>query len=78
LPNIGIKYLTQLFNAVLLKGYFPAQWKAAQIILILKLGKPPNELTSYWPISPLPIVSKVFEKLFLKRLLPMVKKQINT
>jgi hypothetical protein len=27
LPIIGIKYLTQLFNAVLLKGYFSAQWK---------------------------------------------------
>jgi hypothetical protein len=27
LPIIGIKYLTQLFNAVLLKGYFLAQWK---------------------------------------------------
>jgi hypothetical protein len=43
LPIIGIKYLTQLFNAVLLKGHFPAQWKVAQIILILKPGKPPNE-----------------------------------
>jgi hypothetical protein len=67
LPIIGIKYLTQLFNAVLLKGYFPAQWKAAQIILILKPGKPPNELTSYRPISPLPIVPKDFEKLLFKR-----------
>jgi hypothetical protein len=46
LPTIGIKYLAQLFNAVLLKGYFPAQWKVVQIILILKPGKPPNELTS--------------------------------
>jgi hypothetical protein len=72
LPIIGIKYLTQLFNAVLLKGYFPTQWKVAQIILILKPGKP-NELTSYWSISLLPIVSKVFEKLILKRLLPMVE-----
>jgi hypothetical protein len=44
LPTIGIKYLTQLFNAVLLKGYFLAEWKVAQIILILKPGKPPNEL----------------------------------
>jgi hypothetical protein len=26
LPISGIKYLTQLFSAVLLKGYFPAQW----------------------------------------------------
>jgi hypothetical protein len=39
----------------------------------LKPGKPPNELTSYWPISLLPIVSKVFEKLLLKRLLPIVE-----
>jgi hypothetical protein len=63
LPVIGIKYLTQLFNVVLLKGYFAAQWKVAQIILILKPWKPPNELTSYRPMSLLPIVSKVFEKL---------------
>jgi hypothetical protein len=63
LPIIGIKYPTQLFNAVLLKGYFPAQWKVAQILLILKTGKPPEELTSYWPISLTPTVSEVFEKL---------------
>jgi hypothetical protein len=50
----------------LLKGYFPAQWKGTQIILILKLGKPPNELTSYQPIH-------LFEKLLLKRLLPVVE-----
>jgi hypothetical protein len=43
------------------------------MILILKPGKPPNELTSYRPISLLPIVSKVLEKLLLKRLLPIVE-----
>jgi hypothetical protein len=51
LLTIGIKYLTQLFNAVLLKEYFPVQWKVTQIILILKPGKFSNELTSYQPIS---------------------------
>jgi hypothetical protein len=56
----------------LLKRYFPTQWKVAQMILILKSGKP-NKLTSYWPISLLPIVSKVFEKVPLKRLLPAVE-----
>jgi hypothetical protein len=39
----------------------------------LKPGKPPNELISYRPISILPIVSKVFEKLLLQRLLPIVE-----
>jgi hypothetical protein len=42
---IGVTYLTKLFNAILFKGYFPAEWKVPQIILILKPGKPPNELT---------------------------------
>jgi hypothetical protein len=36
LPIIGIKYLTQLFNAILLINYFLTQWKVAQTILILK------------------------------------------
>jgi hypothetical protein len=39
----------------------------------LKPGKPPNELTSYRPISLLPIVSKVFENILLKRPLPVVE-----
>jgi hypothetical protein len=42
LPPVGVKYITQLLNASLLLGYFPNQWKVAQIILLLKPGKPPN------------------------------------
>jgi hypothetical protein len=30
LPPIGIRFLTQLFNAALLQGYYPAQWKVAK------------------------------------------------
>jgi hypothetical protein len=66
LPIIGIKYFTKLFNTVLLKQYFPAKWKVAEIILILKPGIPHKELTSYQPISLLPTVSKVSENLLLK------------
>jgi hypothetical protein len=73
LPTLCIQYLTQLFNAILYCGYFPSQWKVAQIILIPKPGKPPHQLSSYRPTSLLPIASKVFEKLHLKRLLPLVE-----
>ena len=45
--------------------------------MIPKLGKPVNEVTSYRPISLLPILPKLFEKLFLKRLKPILdEKQI--
>jgi hypothetical protein len=57
----------------MLTGYFPAQWKVAKIILHLKPYKPPNEPMSYRPISLLPILSKVYEKLLLSRLLPIVE-----
>jgi hypothetical protein len=40
--------------------------------MILKPGKNPNDITLYRPISVLPILSKVLEKMFLKRLTPIV------
>jgi hypothetical protein len=38
-----------------------------------KTKETPKELTTYWPISLLPIISKVFQKLLLKCLHPMVE-----
>ena len=73
LPPICIKHLTHLINASLRVGFFPDQWKVAQIILIPKPGKPPHLPTSYRPISLLPILSKVFEKLLSHRLLSIVE-----
>jgi hypothetical protein len=63
-PINGINYLT---NYSMLSSS-----KVAQIIPVLKPGKPPNGLTTYRPISLLPIVSKVFEMQLLKRLLPVM------
>lgn len=62
------KLITFIFNAMLRVSYFPCTWKVAQIIMIPKPGKKPEDVTSYRPISLLPILSKVFEKLYVKRL----------
>jgi hypothetical protein len=75
LPQKGVLLLTFIFNAVLRLEYFPSQWKIAQIIVIPKPGKPLHEASSYRPISLLSIVSKVFEKLLLKRLQPIIDSQ---
>jgi hypothetical protein len=40
--------------------------------MILKPGKNPNYATSYRPISLLPILSKVLEKILLKRFVPII------
>lgn len=73
LPPKGIKFITMIFNSVLRLCYFPSQWKVAQIILIHKPGKPTEETSSYRPISLLPIISKILEKILLKRLLPILE-----
>ena len=49
----------------------------SQVIPILKPGKPPEEVQSYRPISLLPVLSKVFEKLLITRIQPTLQdKQI--
>jgi hypothetical protein len=39
LPSSGITHLTSLFNASLRLGYFPASWKHAKVLAILKPRK---------------------------------------
>jgi hypothetical protein len=68
LQRKAIVYLTTLYNGMLRLCCIPVQWKYAQIIMIAKPGKPPTEINSYRPISLLPILSKVFERLLLMRL----------
>lgn len=68
LPQKGIQLFTYISNAIIRIGYFPNQWKIAQIILIPKPGKDATQVASYRPISLLPTFSKLFEKLLLKRI----------
>lgn len=74
LPKKALIKLTTLINAALRLKYVPDSWKIAEVIMIAKPGKPPHEASSYRPISLLPIMSKLFEKLFLKRLKPVIER----
>ena len=42
--------------------------------MITKPGKNPNDITSYRPISLLPVLSKILEKILLQRLPPIIEK----
>ena len=57
--SILAKPLSQLFNLSLSAGIFPDQWKIDRIAPIYKKGKSDN----YRPISVLPVISRLFEKL---------------
>jgi hypothetical protein len=67
--------LTMIINACIRLKHVPNIWKTAEVIMILKPGKNPSEVDSYRPISLLPVMSKLFEKLMLKRLQPIIKEK---
>lgn len=68
LPYHGFVRLTTIMNAVLTHKYIPTCWKVAEIVMVQKPGKNPHDPKSYRPISLLPVIGKLFEKLFCKRL----------
>ena len=59
-----IRLITNICNDVLRLGVFPDTWKVAQIIVIPKPSKPAEEITSYRPISLLPIISNYLKNCF--------------
>jgi hypothetical protein len=67
LPKKAVTLLTILYNSMLRLFYYPLLWKFAQTLMVPKPGKPINDVTSYRPISLLPVPSKIFEKLLLQR-----------
>lgn len=72
LPGRAVGKLCKIFNYILENKYFPKVWKEAEIILIPKIGKDLNVPSSHRPISLLSVISKLWERLYLKRLKPLL------
>lgn len=63
LPDIVLRFFTILFNNISNNAYFPSSWKTAKVFPLLKKGKNPDNPSSYRPISLLPAISKIYEKI---------------
>ena len=61
LPRSGKDFLLHIFNLSWISHSFPSIWKTSSVILIHKMGKPLDSLTSS--------VSKLLERIILSRLL---------
>lgn len=76
LPQKSVVLLTKIFNDCLRLNYFPPYWKIAKVIALKKPGKTESIPSSYRPISLLPTLSKLFERLILIRLARFTNKFI--
>ena len=71
--------LKGLFNNCLRLGIFPDELKIAKVTPLFKSGNI-NDMSNYRPISILPVLSKILEKIIYKRLwldLFKTKRQVN-
>jgi hypothetical protein len=57
--------LAKIFNKSMATGTYPALWKTANVKPIFKGKGSPSDIKNYRPISLLPCVSKIFEKVVL-------------
>ncbi|GJQ87143.1 hypothetical protein Trydic_g12039, partial [Trypoxylus dichotomus] len=71
----AIDAVRDIINGVLRYQHFPQTWKHATVILIHKTGKPKDRTDGYRPISLLPGLSKVLEKVIQRRLLEVVSEK---
>ncbi|GJQ68699.1 hypothetical protein Trydic_g17235 [Trypoxylus dichotomus] len=71
----AIDALRDIINGVLRYQHFPQTWKHATVIVLHKTGKPKDSTDGYRPISLLPGLSKVLEKVIQRRLLEVVREK---
>ena len=63
--------ICDIFNFSIFSGSFPESWKIAHVAPIFEEGKP-DDHSNYRPISVLPVVSRIFEKLIYDQLMIMI------
>lgn len=74
LPKITLLLLTYIYNSMLRLSYdHNILWKCSVIIMMPEPNKPPNYLESYRPINLIPLLSNIFGKLILKRIIPVIE-----
>ena len=66
--NHIVRPLTHIFNLSLTTGVFPTELKIAHVIPLFK-GGDPHVFSNYRPVSMLPILSKILERLMYNRIL---------
>ena len=68
LPDSAKRRLLNLFNKCVKLNIVPLEWRQVRVIAIRKPGKPVSDHNWYRPISMLPCIRKLLEKMILRRL----------
>ena len=67
-PDLIAESLTYIFNQSLLTGIFADEWKSARVTPLYTNSAKRNDPTNYRPISVIPVVAKIFERVVCDQL----------
>jgi ribonuclease HI len=73
----NIQIIKEFFNNIMWLNYYPRDWKIGKIVLLPKPGRDVCQEGGYRPISLLSTLSKLFEKILLRRINFYIKGNID-
>lgn len=68
LPRKAIVFMVKIVNGIFCTSHFPTSWKISKIVPVYKKKKDVTQIANYRPISLLPTLSKIIEKIIKMRL----------
>ena len=71
-PDLIAESLCAIFNRSINTGIFPTDWKCSKVIPLFKKGER-RDLNNYRPISIIPVVAKVFERIIYNQVYAFLK-----
>ena len=66
-PDLISHSLCEIFNRSIMTGIFPEEWKCSKVVPLYKQGEL-ADINNYRPISIIPVVAKVFERIIFDQL----------
>lgn len=78
MKKIALMNLTYILKPSLRIRYCPQVWKKSLIMTIIKLGKDHSSFANYHPIALLSSMSKVFDKILLRKLTSSIGHKIRS
>ena len=66
--------LSRLYNCCMREGFYPSDFKVARVVPVFK-AEDPTQFSNYRPVSVLPVLSQVFERLLKVRLVEFLDRQ---
>ena len=75
-PDLISNSLTTIFNKSIQMGVFPDEWKNARVTPLYKMVGKRNNMTNYRPISIIPAVAKVFERIIYDQMYKFLTENI--